>query len=183
MALRLFVAAVPDAEVVERIAKSIGDRPEGMGVRWIHPSQWHVTLQFLGAVREDRVDELRLACAYAAGRVEPFSVELAGVGAFPSVRRARVIWVAIQKGAEHLAALATAVEAETAKRGFTSEDRDFHAHLTIGRLRAATDVENLLTPMAVDPVTMDLYDIVLYRSLLSQAGARYEVVDTFPLRQ
>src|SRR5262249_44852213 len=66
--------------------------------------------------------------------VPRFSARLAGGGAFPSARRASVLWIGVREP-EPLVRLARAVEAATAELGHRAEDRAFHPHLTVARAR------------------------------------------------
>lgn len=181
--MRLFVAVSPGPETTAKLDGALGERPSMPGLRWIDPGAWHITLQFLGNVDDDRLDEVRLACAYGAGRVRPFAAEFGGLGAFPSERRARVLWIGAVAEDDRLAALATAVQGETSKRGFEPEGREFKGHLTIGRLRQPCDVGDVLAGLGeAGPVAGEIEEVLLYRSHLHREGARYEVLDRFPLR-
>lgn len=179
---RLFVAVRPPADVVESLAAAVEDRRHEAGIRWLDPGGWHVTLQFLGHVDEAEIDPTRLACAFGAGRVHAFEAEFTGIGAFPAPRRARVVWIGMGDGGDQMAALSTAIQAQTAKRGFESETREFHPHLTIARLRKPRPLTELLESIEVPSVRMQVDHATLFESHLDSDGARYEVVDTFPLR-
>lgn len=194
--LRLFVGLRPGPDAVTRLVPQIDAVRDAMpadvaaALRPVEPADWHVTLQFLGAVDGDDVDRVRLACAFGAGRVRPFTATYQGLGAFPTERRARYLWIAVTEGADEIASLATSVQAQTAKLGWEPGGRDYVAHLTVARARASAaarsadpvDVEPLVGSCAVGPVRDEVGEIVLYRSRGGGAGARYVVVDTFPLQ-
>lgn len=186
MSRRLFVAVRPPDEVVAAVESVVapGVGALGSGVRPIPAADWHITLAFFAKVDDDDIDRLRLALAMAGGRVVPFDFELAGLGAFPIARRARVVWVGVGHGGDRLAELATAIEAETAKRGFPGEDREFSAHMTVARLGEPADVSGLVGEVsgAVSSPPVDVHEVVLYESRTRRSGATYDVVDTFPLR-
>lgn len=156
----------------------------GRGVRAIPLADWHITLAFFAKVDDDDVDRLRLSLAMAGGRVVPFEFEFAGAGAFPLPRRARVVWVGVGHGSARLAELATAIEAETAKRGFPGEDREFSAHMTVARFGEPADVSDFVSEAGAQVVSAPVRvgEIVLYESRTRRSGATYDVVDTFPLR-
>lgn len=180
--IRLFVAVVPPLHVREEIAAGLGEPPDLPTGRWIEPEAWHLTLQFLGHVDAGLVDRIRLACAFAAGRIRPFRITFGGSGAFPSPRRARVVWVGVDDPESRLAALSTSVSDQTAKLGFEPEAREFRPHLTIGRLRDAGDVSAVVA--AIDPpdVSCVVEEVTLMESRLESSGARYVSIDTFPLQ-
>jgi len=134
--LRAFLAVeIPEA-LRERCA-AIGERlgREVTGVSWVKAANLHVTLKFLGNARPAQIARLAESLAHKAARIEPFDVELAGIGCFPSPRRARVIWIGVGDGTEPLRRLAEKAEGAGEKAGFARESRPFSGHLTLGRVR------------------------------------------------
>ena len=111
----------------QRSLQEAGARPAG-------PAPIHFTLCFLGDVPGE--EGPRIAAALAAVRFAAFSVEVAGVGAFPSMRRPRIVWVgADPDGGGRLAALAASVAAALGPLGHGGGDagRPFRPHATISR--------------------------------------------------
>lgn len=100
-------------------------------VKWVAPELLHVTLKFLGNVREDELARVFLAVDEAAAGHSPFDLSFSGMGSFGS----RVVWVGIEQGRDELRALAKSVEDSLAQVGFPREERAFKAHITIGRVR------------------------------------------------
>jgi 2'-5' RNA ligase len=119
-------SAIVRARAALRAAARHGD------VRWNAPAAFHVTLKFLGAVADERVPAISAAVGRAIAGAEPLALAAAGLGAFPSRARARVLWAGVAVGGESVAALASAIDAALAPLGFPVETRPFHAHLTIG---------------------------------------------------
>jgi RNA 2',3'-cyclic 3'-phosphodiesterase len=158
---RLFVAAVPPAAVLDRVAAL--PRPEVEGLRWTSRDQWHVTLRFLGRVTD--VDGVRAALERVS-----FSRCEARLG--PEVGRfgRRVLHVPVA-GLDDLAA---AVVASTAAVGESPEDRPFAAHLTLARARARRGID--LRALTGGPIAAEwpVEDICLMESHLHPHGARYE---------
>ena len=99
--MRLFVAAVPPAEVVEHLDDFLSVRREAASYRWTDPAQWHLTLAFAEAVPERKLDDLGERLERAARKRRAFEVRLGGGGAFPHAGRARVLFARL--GASRLA--------------------------------------------------------------------------------
>ena len=103
------------------------------GVAWTPPENLHQTLKFLGDVIPARLESLAARVVGIAAAQPPFDLTVAGVGAFPSVRRPRVLWIGA--AAPAVGPLAGAVDGACAAEGFAPETRPFHLHLTLGRVR------------------------------------------------
>jgi 2'-5' RNA ligase len=188
--LRLFVALDPPAAVRERLAAIAAELRARAGraaadVRWVPPGSLHLTLQFLGAVAEDRVDAIRGAVAAAAAAAPPIVLRVEGAGAFPSPRRPRVLWAGLAGDVAPLAALVQDLGARLAPLGHPPEARPFSAHLTLGRARDPRGAPRLaaaLAPLApAPPVAWRAEEVVLVRSHLSPKGSRYEAIARSPL--
>lgn len=146
----------------------------------------HLTLRFLGDIGPDRVAPIVRALAPVAGRFAPFEITLAGVGAFPSRRAPRVVWVDVTRGRDPLAALAEAVRAATRGEGTVAETERFVAHRTLFRVRSADDrrlAEELLSGSrpAPPPVAYAIRAFALKESRLGAGGAVHRSLATFPL--
>lgn len=108
-------------------------------VKWVlDPSLFHCTLQFLGSVHEDRIHDLSDQLREQVKTVEPFTLQLGGLGCFPnakSTKNARVIWLGLEGAIQELRDLSSGVMDATEPLGFRRERRAFNAHITLGRVR------------------------------------------------
>lgn len=179
--MRAFIALnLPKKERqrVHRAARLL--REEDMPVRWVDPDNLHITLKFLGEVRPERVGAVEETLARVAQGTPPFPLTLAGFGAFPTIRRPRVIWLGVDATPE-LRCLKQDLEWALADCGFEAETRAFHPHLTLGR---ADPRDGAGAFRGLDEVVAGLefhaevrmHSVDLMRSHLSRAGARYSVV-------
>lgn len=110
----------------------------GPGVSWTRPGNWHLTLKFLGEMQESRVSSLRNALGMGLSEEKscrPFSLQGRGAGFFPNSGRPRVFWVGLGKGGEQTRVLADWVDAACTALGFAKEERMFHPHLTVARIK------------------------------------------------
>ena len=134
--MRLFLAVFPPPGVQRAAYAAIEAlRRPGDGVSWVKPENLHYTMRFLGEVGEDGARRAADAATESAAKSRRFDAALGPLGAFPSARRARVIWVGMSEGAEALVALARDLDRALEKRGFGGADKPFSAHLTLGRVR------------------------------------------------
>ena len=168
---RAFVAVRPPERVLDDVARVV-EGLEVPNVRWTARGQWHVTLQFLGNHADvDAVAHALTSLALRSGRAQ-----LGGGGAFPSARRARVLWLGLREGGEWFGQCAAAVGALLAPLGHEPETRPFHAHLTLARSKTPADLRPVVERLGDAPVgeawTTD--EVVLYESRLKRSGAEYE---------
>ena len=187
---RAFLAVVPSpsalrwTESVADSARRIGDESRRIGaeLRWSRLDQRHITLQFLGRVAES--DSLAESVAESVRRVAPFTVRLGGAGAFPSARRASVLWMGIAHGADEIVALAGAVSASTAPFGFAGEDRPFRPHLTLARSVRARDLRPVVDALDEGPAgpSFSVDHVVLFESDTRPDGAVHAEVARCALR-
>jgi 2'-5' RNA ligase len=181
--LRAFLAVDPPAELRARLLEA-AERLRAAapsGARWVAAENLHLTLKFLGEIREDDVPRLvERASAKLAGEA-PFEVAFAGFGAFPNAREARVLWLGAVRGAGALAKLARKLDAAARAIGAERERRPFEAHLTLARLRDPARVELERIP-ALDSVAWTVEEVVLYESRPSPGGPRYVPLAHLPLR-
>ncbi len=148
-------------------------------VRWVQPEGMHVTLFFLGDVEVRRLPEIQAALTEAARSGRAITCRVGGLGAFPNLRRPRVVWVGLEEPEGRLVALAQAVSAALEALGFTPEEREFKPHLTLGRVtKQATpaDLETLgkvLANTTLPTWREVMAEMVFYRSELKPTGAVY----------
>jgi RNA 2',3'-cyclic 3'-phosphodiesterase len=155
-------------------------------VRWVEPHNLHLTLKFLGDIRQHDIVDVHRAIRRATAKLSPFEVEVRGAGAFPNAARPRTVWLGMNGGTEPMIVLHDRVEAELAELGFREERRRFQAHLTIGRVRGvgmgiaelgdrlAAQADFLAGRMTVNQVT-------LFSSELTSEGPIYDVLGTASL--
>jgi 2'-5' RNA ligase len=185
--VRLFVAVnLPVAERQRLFEETSVLRNGRFPVRWVLPESMHVTLAFLGHVEEDAVASILEAVERTAGRHEQFTLKLGGVGAFPNLRRPRVLWVGADVGQTMLEAQ-TAVVRELEPLGFEPERRGWSPHVTLGRAdkNARTGAFNGLAAIAAavtyeTEVAVETVDLM--RSLPGRGGAHYERIGSGALR-
>jgi 2'-5' RNA ligase len=175
---RLFVGArisVATANALAGAAETLARRARdaGVDIRWIPPVSYHVTLRFLGWTRAEAIGAVRDALEAAAAGISPLSFRTARLGAFSSLERATVLWAGVEAPAP-LLELAGRVEAACAGLGYRAERRPFHPHVTLGRLREARAVREVVLPLAEQMFgDTGLDAITLFESETKSSGSVY----------
>jgi 2'-5' RNA ligase len=186
--LRLFVALnLPKTERV-RIQRAVARlRESEFPVRWIEPDGYHLTLKFLGEVRPELLPTLERAIDRVAAATNAFPLAISGFGAFPTIRRPRVLWLGVDPSPA-LRCLKQDLEWGLASHGFERETRAFHPHITIGR---AEETEGAGAFRGLDDLAAGLRfsakvpasTVDLMRSQVSRGGQKYSVLRESALKQ
>jgi len=180
--IRSFIAIKLPEEAkkgLTRLRKEL-ERDEHRFVKWVDPGGIHLTLKFLGNIPSKRVTEITGAMEEAAQGIPPFHLEISGLGAFPSLKQARVFWVGIGGEVDKLSRLQQGIDSALAVLGFAKEERSFVPHLTLARIRqGASPLERRSFGELVGSTTfedkypVEIEAIRLMRSQLTPAGAIY----------
>jgi 2'-5' RNA ligase len=182
--IRAFLAIRPAADVIQKLVDLESELAEaGADVRWVSGDSMHLTLQFLGNVRESEMPEIQRGLGETLAPLAPFEIECRGLGVFPSQKRPRVVWVGLR--GEGIARLADAIETVLSPLGFPPEERTFSPHITIGRARSARGAESLVRLVKANVErsfgTSTIDRATFYRSQLRPDGAIYTPLVEFPL--
>ncbi len=176
--MRLFVAinlAYDVRQSVWRIGSELRDC--GYPIKWVRPESVHLTLKFLGEVPEGGVEQVRASIRTAAAGESPFELLLSGLGAFPNPRRPRVVWIGCHSGPS-VARIQQKLESELEHAGFPREQRSFHPHITLGRVRrdarpaSLSGLADQLGRLNFEASSV-VESVDLMRSELSRSGAHY----------
>lgn len=178
---RLFVAVdLPEdvRRVVDGGVTPLRDRyPRG---RWVPTRNQHVTLKFLGTTWPRLVGWVVDTVGAVAAAHEPFETRVAGLGAFPSARRARVLWVGLEDEADRLSTIARDLDRALAQE-FPREKRVFTPHLTVARFDPPVQLEDDLDQGGLESRPFRVEWLAVMRSYLQRPAPVYEAVATFPL--
>jgi RNA 2',3'-cyclic 3'-phosphodiesterase len=181
--MRLFIALNLPKKERERIYRAARPlREEGFPVRWLDLDHYHVTLKFLGEVRREQVTGVEDAVGRVASETRAFETTLAGFGAFPTIRRPRVIWLGVGANPE-LRCLKQDLEWALGDVGFEVETRAFHPHVTLGRANdrngagAFRGLDERMADLAFKG-SVKVHTLDLMRSNMSRAGATYTLLSS-----
>lgn len=186
--MRMFAAVIPPQDVLDELAEFVGPREEAGELRWTRPESWHLTLAFMANVPDRSLDDLLERLARAGRRRSPFTIRLAGGGAFPNPARAKVLYAGVSgdpDALEELRRLSTGARAAATKAGAPADGATFRPHLTLARMRRPVEATRWLRVLAtLGSQDFTVSELALVESHLGQGPGnrpRYDVVQTFPL--
>jgi 2'-5' RNA ligase len=185
--MRLFIAVDIDDKVRQAagaLARELA--AAGADVKWVEPENMHLTLAFLGDLKEEHLAPIHNAMQEAARGERHLELVFDRLGAFGAPSHPRVVWLGVSTGAKALTDLTAKLRTKLTENGIAlADEHEFSAHLTLGRVKSPDHVKELLEKMKTAKVPAGLSCrsdmLVLYRSSLSSAGSMYEGLRAEPL--
>ncbi|HCA80029.1 MAG TPA: RNA 2',3'-cyclic phosphodiesterase [Bacteroidetes bacterium] len=182
--VRTFIALPLPSELKEKIARTQSElREAGGDVKWDAPDKFHITLKFLGDAEPPVIPKLAESLQKSIGGLGAFEVSYEGVGGFPNIIRPRVVWIGT-KPSSALDRVQRLIEESCAALGFPRDDRQFHAHITLGRVKGNRGLDGLtarLKSVTFEPSIARCSEIHIMRSDLKPTGSVYALLKSIPL--
>ncbi len=185
--IRAFVALNIPVATVRRVADFQADlktkaRKNKIRVGWVPPPNMHITLKFLGNIPGESAYIIGDRFREHLAERPAFNVQLKGLGAFPGRSKPRVLWLGTHCEDDEIVKLAADVEEWLEELGFPKEQRPFHPHLTLGRVKTPKPSVDLLEGLEQREVGRCVAnEVVLYESEISKRGAEYAALVKIPL--
>ena len=184
--VRAFIA-IAVSEPVLNSCEEIMARLRNLNVhgRFSKTESIHLTLQFLGNIEEDQIVRIAQVLEQAGSGVAPFDLEVGRLGVFPHLTHPRVVWIGVEP-VDALMTLQSKIQQGLEPLGFPKENRDFHPHLTLLRLKSRKNLRQLAQYIDTEGPglragVIQAEQIHLYQSILKPQGAEYLKLFTFRL--
>jgi 2'-5' RNA ligase len=170
----------------------------GLDPAWVRSDALHITLKFLGDVPEEDVGEIvgHVESSLGAAGLGAPRAQLGGLGLFAGPERPSVVFAQVLAAgtsqpdgrpseAEELIRLQAALEGWHEELGILREQRAFHPHLTLARIknpppdregsrtRGLRELLEKYGPRRYGPA-FGIEELILFESRLGPQGARYE---------
>ena len=182
--MRCFIAIDLDEEIRGRLGKLQHELQKKVDikrgdVKWVRPELIHLTLKFLGEVRDENIAEVCNVVGDVAGRHAGFELDVGGVGYFGK-GSAKVLWVGAGENSSELVDLQGDIERDLAKAGWREENRRFTGHLTLCRIRnprAGRALAELSSEYErLELGSLEVGSVCVYQSELTPSGPIYTVL-------
>jgi 2'-5' RNA ligase len=150
----------------------------GADLKLVKPQNIHITMRFLGNISPSMVNSIHEKMKTLS--FTSFDVEIKGLGAFPKLIYARVVWAGIRKGADELANIFNQLEPRLRGLGFRPDSKGFSPHLTIARVKTGRNKAELVR--CVQDLTDYEFGVVranclrLKKSVLTPRGPIYSTL-------
>ncbi len=174
--MRTFLAIeIPDEikTYLKTVTKEISRYADG--VKWVKETAQHITLKFFGETDEDMVWNIKKSIEHLGAEHGQFNLALKCIDAFPSLKKARVIVVALENGVDNIINIFNDIEHNVSTLGIEKESRPFVPHITLGRRKMpAPLLEKAL--IELEKMSFRADALVMFKSTLTSQGAVYTPV-------
>ncbi len=175
--MRAFIAIDLDAELKTTLQDLVLKlKRTGADVRWAGAAGMHLTLKFLGEIGAESVSAVEAVMGAAAAAAPRFPLVLRGTGTFPEGGNPRVLWAGFEE-TPSLETLQRALEDGLEREGFPREERAFHPHLTLGRVKGPSRLREAVLELEKNSDRrfgeMTVRKLTLFESVLRPQGAEY----------
>ncbi len=186
--LRAFLAVELSSEIHQKISSFQQQFKDTLPpMNWVRPESIHLTLKFLGSVESSCIAQILAALKLIGHKVDKFSLDVQGVGVFPNRQYPKVFWVGVSGQSKILEGMVLEIEAALEPLGFPFEEKSYHPHLTLARIkRESCVVGSALLEKGVFESDRHLGTLIvdrftLFQSSLNSAGSCYTPLGTVHL--
>lgn len=182
---RVFFSINPnnkEREVISQILEEKKSLFPSQTVRWVKEENIHMTLLFVGAVREEKMDNLLVANKKAVEAVKPFSIEFNQVCYTPEKGSPKIIWI---KGgvSSSLLSLRDNLKTALADEGLKFvEEENLTTHITLGRVKS-WEIKKMDTGEIPDvkedlSFSLQVDSLYLMESVLRKGSPEYNILNS-----
>lgn len=183
--IRAFIALPSSPEIKKKLAEvQLELRSANADVKWDTPEKFHITLKFLGNCSQELLAQLTSNLQSSLQDIHSFEIVYRTIGGFPTINHPKVVWVGAEKN-QSLDQFHVTVEEVCTKLGFTQEDRRFHPHITLGRIKGNRNLHRLtekLKSVTLESLPVQCSEVMLMRSELKPTGSIYTLLNSIPLK-
>lgn len=179
--MRAFIAIELPQELKDKITKLISElrKADFCDAKWVSAQQLHLTLKFLGEIRQQDVTKVESVLKEISAHIKSFPLQLVGIGHFNQ----RVLWIGGNSGQDDAVRLANKIDEDLHKLGFAKEEREFSVHLTLARIKYVTGkikFQQVLEKYKnMDFGKFKVDKIKLIESVLAEQGPIYKTIAEF----
>ncbi len=153
------------------------------GVKWVEKENIHITLGFLGSIKNERINLLIRDIEEV--EMEKFFISLKKISYFPPIKRtAKLIWVTGESDGVYK--LQEKIEEVVVPKYKTEKEKNFNLHLTLGKIKSwdFSRIPTMLIPEINEEVNInfEVSSFNLVESKLKKEGPDYNIIKRYNLK-
>lgn len=148
MAIRVFIAIEIDSEIKDKISEYLSKlKRTGADVKWVSPENIHLTVKFIGHIENEALIDLNKVINDAVSGIEPFSISIGNIGAFPNLNKPRVVFACVQEQGNSLFNIYERLDKGVESLGIKKESKKYVGHITLGRVKSQRNISRLINTL------------------------------------
>lgn len=187
MEKRLFVAIkINPLPEFTRFFSEMKKRLKDEKIRWVDTNNLHLTLKFLGMTPAKKIIPVTDILSEISTKYKCFAFNLTGTG-YLGARNNPGIIIINADHSETIKTVSEQINEGLSVTGFPKEEREFRAHLTLGRVKHIKDKPAFYSFLSEHEKTflqeVRVEEITLFESILNSRGPVYKILQQFPLKR
>ncbi len=144
MTVRVFIAIEINSEIKDKLSEYLSKlKRTGADVKWVSTENIHLTMKFIGYIEKEALISLNEIINDAVCGVEPFSISIGNIGAFPNLNKPRVVFACVQEHGNNLLRIYEKLDKEVGLLGIKKESKKYVGHITLGRVKSQRNISIL----------------------------------------
>jgi len=177
--MRVFIAALLPEDIRLSIKNYVDDiKPHWGGVKWEDYEKFHITLKFFGDMDESRLNDIKQIAEEWVRGDSPFKMSISGFGAFPNLKKPRVLFIELSRNEDFLI-FQRGLDEKLENVGFVKEKRTFKSHITIGRIKRNSRCRDSLPKPDIS--SFSISELAIMRSIPQKTGSVYTPLSVYKL--
>lgn len=137
---RLFLGSFIDSALISAFyARVRADFKTAVSGKWVDEKNLHITHKFLGDVEESEIGRIKEALSASLDRPATCEMYFGQPSSF-NLKNPRVLFISAEDKTSAIFEMNSICERSLVKIGFTAEDKPFHPHITIMRMKSVDTV-------------------------------------------
>jgi len=153
----------------------IGRKNKMTNIRWVEPQKMHVTLEFFADIGEEQAEIVRQVIKEKSEGLSSFAFTFEKADGLPNADYPDTIVVKLNPSPE-ATGVQKEIHAALAQAGIPVQEREWHPHLTLGRMKERKQVTNL-RDLEVEKVSWQTDEIRFVESVMTKNGYEYRCLD------
>ncbi|MGC9048828.1 MAG: RNA 2',3'-cyclic phosphodiesterase [Patescibacteria group bacterium] len=186
MKIRSFIAINLPQEIKDYLSEIISElkrKNQGSDIKWVNPEGLHLTLHFLGYLDEQKLEKVKEIISQSLEENPSVEVRLENFNGFPNLNQPRVLFVSCQEiGDRVVQSIQDKIGRQLEKIGVEIDKRPWQMHITLARLKMPKQIRIGQLTDEIRKLRFKVKSIDLMKSELSQEGAKYSIIEKFPLK-
>ncbi|MFH1061297.1 MAG: RNA 2',3'-cyclic phosphodiesterase [Candidatus Omnitrophota bacterium] len=183
--IRAFIALEISSELQEElkeIQKQLMQLPGE--IAWIRPENLHISIRFLGDITQEQVNIIVQINEKIAKKLKSFPISLSVLGVFPYISDPHILWAGIGSGYSQVTQINTLVSNELSSMKLKYEDKHFHPHITLARIKSIknkSELAEMIDKIKLRIASEEISKLILYKSETTPKGAIYTKISEVQL--